>query len=105
MTKDEILNMKAGLKMNRLVADYVNPEYGLTLDYSEDIEYAYRVIEILAKEPYAWRIESVNLSGGIVNWWACLWGDIPNGGIIEYEAKADTLPHAICKAALLSVLK
>jgi hypothetical protein len=72
--------------------------------FSTDIQAAWEVVEKLANEPFAWHIESINLEGGRVTWWACLWGDVPDGSIAEYSAKADTVPLAICRAALLFAL-
>ncbi|MBN8657546.1 MAG: hypothetical protein J0M11_17580, partial [Anaerolineae bacterium] len=59
-------------------------------EFSKSISATQEVINAMAKEPFAWHIESINTKTG-VKWWACLWGDMPDGSIAEYSAEADTI--------------
>jgi len=68
--------------------------------FSKNISATQEVITLMAKEPFAWRIESVNTEAG-VKWRACLWSDMLDGSIIEYSAEADTISLAVSRVALL----
>lgn len=50
-----------------------------------------------AKEPFAWSIESINVKGKKIIWWALLWGDGENGNIVTFDAKDKSLDSAINK--------
>lgn len=127
MTRDEIEKMPAGREMDVLIAKHVmgltvtsseemayrRTEYGYSdlhrIDarkYSEDISAAWLVVEKLAKEPCAWYIHSINLTTGLrynADYWEET--DSPDGKIISYNATAETAPLAICRAALMAVMK
>lgn len=129
MTRDEILNMPAGHEMDKLITEFVfgmrlEKNHGLSggfywvgngvqfgdmrmrevPDYSTDISDAWNVFEKFTKEPFAWHVETVNLSDGKLEYWACLWGD-HGSSIVEYSASAETASLAICRAALLATMK
>ena len=72
---------------------------------STSILSAWEVVQKLAVEPFAWHIESLNLTNGRVVWWACYWGDGKAGEILDYSADAPTAPLAICRTALLAVME
>jgi hypothetical protein len=69
-------------------------------EFSKNISAAQEVINVIAKEPFAWHFESINTETG-VKWRARLLGDMPDGSIAEYSAEADTISLAISRAALL----
>lgn len=111
MKKGEILNMQAGQDMDMLISEKV---LCLTVDdwnwrffankthYSTELGCTQEVIDALAKPPFSWHIESTNHEGG-VSWWACLWEDCEDGvdDFLVYAANAETVPLAVCRAALL----
>jgi len=67
--------------------------------FSMDISAAQEVISlIVVKEPFTWRIESINTETGI-KWRACLWSDKADRS--EYSAEADTIALAVSRVALL----
>lgn len=126
MTKDEILNMQPSKKMRALLAInvmgweayapepfddrqrtyYRDPETKEARSFEswhpdENMTDAYLVLAELAKEPFAWHIESANLKDGCVVWWVCLWGDMPDGSIAEFSAQAESIPLAVSRVALL----
>ena len=111
MNQEEILNMPAGTKMNQLIwwkvfdmePEPPNNNMLLLPDYSKEVAPAWRVVNAFAVEPFAWHIESINLLGGQIKWWACLWGDMPDGSIAEFSAEAETMSLAVCRVALLKV--
>lgn len=75
-------------------------------DYSTNISDAWKVIEHLAREPYAWEINTINATDGLM-WDATIWGGDADededdyADIIEiYSSVAPAAPLAICRAAL-----
>lgn len=132
MTRDEILNMKAGREMDALIAikvmgwewkpvgdRFINHErlthpdgkhYG-GMRYSDgEIEYTNRLEEYSTNMGAAWEV--VEAMEG--KWfWFSLSNVVPNSGdAIVYEAKfnqvytcEETAPLAICRAALLAVVE
>lgn len=69
--------------------------------FSTDIAAAQEVINVMAREPFTWRIESIHTTESNIKWKAWLCGNLPDGRIVEFRAEADTIPLAICRAALL----
>lgn len=118
MTRDEILNMPAGREINRLVAKEVMkwshdpevPYYDVvkedgTIEHvtirwapSEDIYAAWEVVEHFGTFSLAraWKLDDKEWRG-----YSCWLGVGPEG----YSALAETAPLAICRAALLVVMK
>ncbi len=118
MTRDEILNMQAGHELNKLIAEFVFgmkleknhgfaggyywvgngvlfgdvPAHGMP-DYSTDIEAAWTVVEKMTdgETPNDFELRTS------IRGWRC---DFYKG-----YASAETAPLAICKAALLAVMK
>lgn len=66
--------------------------------YSTDIAAAMKVVNKLAAEPYAWILETINTSGGLL-WSAAYWGGDVSEDICAVSV---TLPLAISRAALLA---
>jgi len=122
MTRDEILNMPEGRELDALVAEkvmgcdtkqfiwkrYGKPdaiqdcEYGGPCNYSTDIAAAWQVVEKMEHDDWWWEAANV----------------VPNSDPIVYEFKwthrgvikafyacEDTIPLAICRAALLAVME
>lgn len=115
MTRDEILNMPAGTKMNQLIWWKIfdmyptppNNDIKLLPDYSGDMNVAWSVVEKLEKsEPETLcnisRISENGQRDGLE--WHCHLRCIGGNGKYFY-AIADTAPLAICRAALLAVTK
>lgn len=74
--------------------------------YSTDIAAAWQVVEKMSRPDWAWIIESFNLANeDKPRWFACFWGDIDGELCSDASAEADTAPLAICRAALLAILK
>lgn len=118
MTRDEILAMPAGMEMNALVAEKVmgwHEHNGMWLDLdnriwanppgwspSTNIATAWEVVQ---KHPYYFALYRTNET----DWRLALFGTVhwecrfyaPE----KFDAKADTAPLAICRAALIVVLE
>lgn len=80
---------------NRILAKFWMPD----LDFNDTD----KIIEVFAKEPFAWNIESINIKNEKTKWWACLWGDNFSDEITVYEATEDTKQMAICKVVLKKI--
>jgi hypothetical protein len=109
MTRDEILNMPAGKEIDALIAEKVigvpfrKPTHGpcctcgtcgwdydnCICGYSEEIEKAWEVVEKLR----------LTIEPTAMNKWAV------HQGLGSQLAYAETAPLAICRAALLAVMK
>lgn len=126
MTRDEILKMPAGRELDALVATKVlgytyDPEswveWGITSPdgnregelflraYSTDIAAALEVVEKMRGDNWRFGCSSREFGTGD-NWWA--WLENPphweSSDTKSATAEADTLPLAICRAALLAML-
>ena len=101
MTRDEILNMPAGREMDALIAEqFTNFKHydgrwwwqegflDELPDYSTDIGDAWKVVEKFYNHCMLNNVHGV---------WECY---LPNG-----EGKSKSAPLAICRAALLAVMK
>jgi hypothetical protein len=108
MTRDEVLNMPAGEKMDIAILVYLTnwKEYN-TADVefcrfqpSRNIADAWKVVEHLQKEPYVWQFEIANLAGGKKSCEAILWGG-EDDTWIEFDARGETMALAICRTGLL----
>jgi len=101
MTRDEILNMPAGEMMDKLICvnlfPHKNPEYWDLLKYSTDIAAAWEVVE---KMSYSFHVEIMSDINGMA--WGCDFKDDP---LHTTLCVAETAPLAICRAALLTVMK
>jgi hypothetical protein len=105
MTRDEILNMKAGTKINQLVwwkvfdMEPMPPNNNMLLlpDYSIDISAAWDVVDKILKTFPADDIELRTTIRG----WICIIGSIG----VDYKSNAETAPLAICRAALIAVME
>jgi hypothetical protein len=122
MTRDEILNMPAGYEMNKLIAEHIfgmriEENHGLAggfywvgngvqfgdmrvqnvPDYSTDIEAAWKVVEKMVR--FSITIESFP-KGVLCRFFGA--GQTTAGDAVGW---ADTAPLAICRAALLAVMK
>ena len=103
MTRDEILNMPAGTKMNQLIWWKVfdmyptppNNDMKLLPDYSTDISAAWEVVDKLVR--FSITIESFP-KGVLCRFFGA--GSSTAGDAVGW---ADTAPLAICRAALLAV--
>lgn len=116
MTRDEILNMPAGLRLNELIAEYVmkldrtkpgqwresvdwwvNGLPSECPDYSTDISAAWQVVEKFYSMTFdRW-------SNG--KEFRCYLVTARDGKNCDGMAVADTAPLAICRAALLAVME
>jgi hypothetical protein len=94
MTKDEILNMPAGTKMDDLIAELVMHDpmgQVWSRHYSTDISAAWEVVEKMQGD--FWKLEFI---GGSYR------ARFINSKLHQWEL---TAPLAICRAALLTVLE
>ena len=67
--------------------------------WAQTMEYAMQVVYKLQKPDWAWHFESVYIKGKLM-WFVTFWGD-ENGELITNDgAEEETLPEAICRAAL-----
>lgn len=105
MTRDEILNMPAGRKMDLLIARILYPEATQLIimpKYSTDIAAAWEVVEFFHPN------FSVDLSYDDpqtveeIKWCCELCAN--KEPYDDFEARADTAPLAICRAALLATM-
>jgi hypothetical protein len=113
MTREEILNMQAGKKLDRLIAIHImhleidsiiwETDNGEIIkqsipNYSTDIKAAWEVVEFIGEA-----IGGVTIFNACdVEWtWCC---EIFNGKEKILEG-GKTAPEAICKAALLAVME
>jgi hypothetical protein len=122
MTRDDILNMQAGYELNKLIAEFVFgmkleknhgfaggyywvgngvlfgdvPAHGMP-DYSTDISSAWEVVDKLVR--FSITIESFP-KGVLCRFFGA--GQTTAGDAVGW---ADTAPLAICRAALLAVMK
>jgi len=122
-TREQILAEPAGMQMDAWVAEFVMgwiPVYigdnitahelsdgSVITGYfrpSTNIASALEVVEKLAKPPWAWGIDSINI-GDEHRWDVVYWGDESHDDFVRYELpEPETcLPLAICKVALLAV--
>jgi hypothetical protein len=113
MTRDEILNMKAGDDMNALVATEIfkmeeshEPSWwwldGMMEelpDYSTDIGAAWKVVEEVAGPESLFSATVVGQYAG--GQWRCLFSN----AFDAFDVTAETAPLAICRAALLAITK
>lgn len=118
MTEKEIYAMEAGLAMDSLVATAIGWQDGYIPKFSTDISAAWKIVEKKLSEEFDY--ESRSLIG---NQFAFIFFDLKDfdicvaGGVgyahkitdieapWEWQAKAETLPLAICRAALLISLR
>ena len=117
MTRDEILKMSAGREMDALIAEKVtelswiifdgkDPAADeLTPEYSTNIAVAWQVVEKMREKEFEffaeWKTEkAVNRSNSQP--WACF---SPEDETRPFDAAAETMPLAICRAALLAVME
>lgn len=109
MLLEEIFELPAGEQLDELIAEKILPEYQGYSRYgrfnpSTEVSWAFEVMKKLAKEPYAWSIESVNTSDGVL-WNVIFWGDgaLP-GTIFDYTNTSPSLSLSISRVALATVL-
>lgn len=103
MTKEEILKMAAGPEMRQALIDSGLWDGSDIRDPSQDIAAAWEIVNKLGREPYAFVVENVNLSGARRIWAAIIWGG--DKVQIDVTANAPTPALAICYAALIAVQK
>jgi hypothetical protein len=118
MTREEILNIPAGREMDKLIAERITKLKGIKWSsycpidwiyhhagglgwsvipfYSTNISAAWQVVEKL-NEKWSVRVISYYQSDCLANIW-----DVKNFDK-SYMARADTVPLALCRAALLAV--
>ena len=125
MTKDEIMNMPAGAKMNQLIwwkifdmiPTPLNNDMKFLPDYSGEMSPAWSVAERINKMIFDGKLtlendynyltlSCVGMTTGYAVSFDCLlenewYDDITN---YKYAARAETAPLAICRAALLAVV-
>lgn len=121
MTKDEIMNMCAGPKMDKLVAEKVTGwnfpnkvdslgrrviRYKDLPRYSTDIAAAWKVIATFNRSEWDIEIGSDTEDDGKF-WGVSLikWSEEPIGPIAYGGGEHESLPLAICRAALLAVME
>ena len=106
MTRDEILEMGEGWKINELIhtrimgADILPRGYGYPW-YSEDIESAWRVVEKMAEKGIS---SYVGINAANKNWEATF-GTNDLEYTLNKVASEISAPLAICRAALLAVME
>lgn len=116
MTREELEQMPAGREMDALIAERVmdyklidgpeSLEVGKMMYYTPDqipafstnIGAAWLVAEKMNRDYFTLEIHSSVLSGAGVRFWG------PNSGP-TYSATAETVPLAICRAALIAVME
>lgn len=125
MTKDEILDMPAGKKMNQLIwwkifnmtPTPLNNDINFLPDYSGEMSPAWSVAERINKMIFEGELtlqndynyltlECIGMTTGYAASFDCLldhewYEDITN---YKYAARGETAPLAICRAALLAVV-
>jgi hypothetical protein len=92
---DTNLSSISNFDLFRLVLE----KFGITIKDENDITGAWLVVEKMQKPDWAWGIESVYIKGKLM-WFVTFWGDVDGELITDANAEAETLPLAICKAAL-----
>jgi len=138
MTRDEVLAMEAGRKLDRLIAQHImgkvchdrvcingewfevetwleagedpaDPWIGTMAGgglgwYSTDIAAAWEVVEHLVRQGMWWAAEFYRHDDPPHDWAFCK--PVDNRGAFRYyDARADSLPLAICRAALLAAME
>lgn len=98
MDDEEILAMEPGEEMNKMVAEKLMD--GVSGDYSQDVSSSWKVVKRLCE--MGWRMDIMSSKkeenvGGIkmVN------GTPVSLNFLAERVKCDSLPEAVCKAALL----
>jgi hypothetical protein len=105
MSRDEILNMPAGREMDVTIGYHVMglvapPE--IYPEYSTDIAAAW---EIVAKHPHYFQLVRSNETGWRPSPWGAMLWRCRFYAPEKFEARAETAPLAICRAALLAVME
>jgi hypothetical protein len=103
MTREEILGMEAGPKLDGMIGEFITGvmvDCYTTLPYSTDIKAAWEVVEKIFKEK--WETNLYNSTDSVNYTWDCR---LFKEDLYRVIAHGKTAPEAICKAALLAALK
>jgi hypothetical protein len=108
MTRDEILNLEAGREMDALVADEIMPELieyrgRFANEYSTDIRAAFEVFDVLRKKFWSTSITQWDHSDKVLI--ECEYRTGHGEPRKHLDVYADTVPLAICRAALITTLE